>query len=192
MAHKGSALLTAVGRERSYSGSESSPRSPRYPVVSRSRSETESTASSVTKNNEETQETALQDPDRWDIVADDETNMAHSNEPFSARIAGLVNHEDVESVLELQSNMLSRFEKANAQMDRFNELSANRFQETQELFRNYTRLLSRMKRDLNSVFRRIKDLKQKLDGQLPVEAMRAAALERDREKDDTNSEDNEQ
>ncbi|XP_062506900.1 kxDL motif-containing protein 1-like [Corticium candelabrum] len=88
---------------------------------------------------------------------------------FVERTIGMVNREDINSILELQNNMLQRFEKSNTQLDRLNEFSRQRYLKTVEQFRHHTRILVKMKRDLDSVFRRIKDLKQRLHGQYPMD-----------------------
>lgn len=93
---------------------------------------------------------------------------------FVERLIGMVNHDDINSILELQGNMLQRFEKTNTQLDRLNEFSKQRYLETVEQFRRYTRTLVRMKRNLDSVFRRIKDLKQRLHSQYPEDFMMVA------------------
>eukprot|EP00118_Oscarella_pearsei_P025901 m.309003 g.309003 ORF g.309003 m.309003 type:complete len:235 (+) comp45244_c0_seq1:862-1566(+) len=184
MAHKGSALLTSIAgsnrRDRSESsfGSSSLPTSPHSPKFELSSSSDSS--SSKDEEMDETQSAAENASlpaaveDRWDVISESDAMDVTSKKPMSARLAGLVNHQDVKSVLELQSNMLDKFEKANAQLDRFNEFSLARFHETQEQFRGYTKTLSKMKRDLNSVFRRIKDLKQKMAIQLPSKLLHPA------------------
>ena len=51
---------------------------------------------------------------------------------------------------------LSRYEKTNEMLINFNILSSGRFQTTQQTFVKHTELLSDMKADLDSVFKRIR------------------------------------
>lgn len=53
---------------------------------------------------------------------------------------------------------LSRFEKTNEMLINFNILSANRFAVTSAQFRQNTQLLYDMKKDLDSIFKRIRYL----------------------------------
>lgn len=51
---------------------------------------------------------------------------------------------------------LSRFEKTNEMLINFNILSANRFEATVKDFQKHTQLLFDMKKDLDTVFKRIR------------------------------------
>ena len=112
---------------------------------------------------------------------------------FVERLNGMVNHEDINSILELQGVMLQRFEKSNTQLDRLNDFSRQRYLETVEQFRRYTHILIKMKRNLDSVFRRIKDLKHRLQSQHPEDFMMVAGeindLEQDNEEEEIDTRD---
>ena len=51
---------------------------------------------------------------------------------------------------------LDRFEKTNEMLANFNNLSSARLQQMSERFLHHTRTLVEMKRDLDSIFRRIR------------------------------------
>lgn len=51
---------------------------------------------------------------------------------------------------------LSRYEKTNEMLINFNLLSSSRYEVTVKEFQNHTQLLSDMKRDLDSIFKRIR------------------------------------
>ncbi|KAJ7385441.1 KxDL motif-containing protein 1 [Desmophyllum pertusum] len=55
-----------------------------------------------------------------------------------------------------------KFEKTNATFGRFNDLSGARFLHLNQQLKNHTKMLVDMKKDLDSVFRRIRTLKAKL------------------------------
>ncbi|XP_068693342.1 uncharacterized protein [Montipora foliosa] len=57
---------------------------------------------------------------------------------------------------------LAKFEKTNAKFGRFNDLSEARYSHLHQQLRNHTKMLLDMKKDLDSVFRRIRTLKNKL------------------------------
>uniref|UniRef100_UPI004038C16A kxDL motif-containing protein 1 isoform X3 n=1 Tax=Callospermophilus lateralis TaxID=76772 RepID=UPI004038C16A len=74
---------------------------------------------------------------------------------FCSRILSMVNTDDVNAIILAQKNMLDRFEKTNEMLLNFNNLSSARLQQMSERFLHHTRTLVEMKRDLDSIFRRI-------------------------------------
>ena len=90
-----------------------------------------------------------------------------ASDTFVNILAGLVEHGDVDAILRQQGQMLGRFEKTNEKLERFNSLEAGRFNLAMEQFRSHTRVLLEMKKDLDSVFRRIRVLRGKLSRQYP-------------------------
>uniref|UniRef100_H0VZ05 KxDL motif-containing protein 1 n=1 Tax=Cavia porcellus TaxID=10141 RepID=H0VZ05_CAVPO len=86
---------------------------------------------------------------------------------FCSRILSMVNADDVNAIILAQKNMLDRFEKTNEMLLNFNNLSSARLQQMSERFAHHTRTLVEMKRDLDSIFRRIRTLKGKLARQHP-------------------------
>ncbi|KAM4888168.1 kxDL motif-containing protein 1 isoform 2-T3 [Thomomys bottae] len=86
---------------------------------------------------------------------------------FCSRVLSMVNAEDVDAIILAQKNMLDRFEKTNEMLLNFNSLSSARLQQMNERFLHHTRTLVEMKRDLDSIFRRIRALKGKLVRQHP-------------------------
>uniref|UniRef100_A0A8C6QRZ7 KxDL motif-containing protein 1 n=1 Tax=Nannospalax galili TaxID=1026970 RepID=A0A8C6QRZ7_NANGA len=86
---------------------------------------------------------------------------------FCGRFLSMVNADDVNAIILAQKNMLDRFEKTNEMLLNFNNLSSVRLQQMSERFLHHTRTLVDMKRDLDSIFRRIRTLKGKLARQHP-------------------------
>lgn len=86
---------------------------------------------------------------------------------FCSRILSMVNVDDINAIILAQKNMLDRFEKTNEMLVNFNNLSSARLQQMSECFVHHTRTLVEMKRDLDSIFRRIRTLKGKLARQHP-------------------------
>ncbi|XP_064175748.1 kxDL motif-containing protein 1-like isoform X1 [Anguilla rostrata] len=86
---------------------------------------------------------------------------------FCDRMLSMVNSEDVNAIIQAQRHMLDRFEKTNEMLLNFNGLSNVRLQQMNERFLHHTRTLVEMKKDLDSVFRRIRTLKSKIAKQYP-------------------------
>uniref|UniRef100_A0A8C5XF47 KxDL motif-containing protein 1 n=1 Tax=Microcebus murinus TaxID=30608 RepID=A0A8C5XF47_MICMU len=79
-----------------------------------------------------------------------------ASERLFTRILSMVNTDDVNAIILAQKNMLDRFEKTNEMLLNFNSLSSARLQHMSERFLHHTRTLVEMKRDLDSIFRRIR------------------------------------
>ncbi|XP_076978256.1 kxDL motif-containing protein 1 isoform X1 [Tamandua tetradactyla] len=94
---------------------------------------------------------------------------------FCSRILNMVDADDVNAIIQAQKNMLDRFEKTNEMLLNFNNLSSARLQQMSERFLHHTRTLVEMKRDLDSIFRRIRTLKGKLARQHPEAFSRGVA-----------------
>ncbi|XP_039988865.1 kxDL motif-containing protein 1 [Xiphias gladius] len=86
---------------------------------------------------------------------------------FCSRMLSMVNSEDVNAIIQAQRHMLDRFEKTNEMLINFNGLSNVRLQQMNERFLLHTRTLVEMKKDLDSIFRRIRTLKGKIAKQYP-------------------------
>jgi len=82
-------------------------------------------------------------------------------------LAGVVNQGDVEEMVRAQKEMLQRFEKTNEMLTNVNSLSAVRLEKANNDFKKHTQNVIEMKRDLESIFKRLKNIKQKLNKQMP-------------------------
>uniref|UniRef100_A0A3P9CUJ3 KxDL motif-containing protein 1 n=1 Tax=Maylandia zebra TaxID=106582 RepID=A0A3P9CUJ3_9CICH len=79
-----------------------------------------------------------------------------ASDVFCNRMLSMVNSEDVNAIIQAQRHMLDRFEKTNEMLINFNGLSNVRLQQMNERFLLHTRTLVEMKKDLDSIFRRIR------------------------------------
>lgn len=86
---------------------------------------------------------------------------------FIQTLSHQVNEHDVETLIQAQQQMLLRFEKTNEMLINCNALSASRFEVASREIKRHIQLLIEMKKDLDSVFRRIRFLKMKLSQQYP-------------------------
>nr|KAG5695170.1 hypothetical protein BaRGS_030216 [Batillaria attramentaria] len=84
---------------------------------------------------------------------------------FATSLVGQVNREDVGSMVQVQREMLSRFEKTNEMLINFNLLSGARYEASVKDFQTHTQLLADMRQDLDSIFKRIRrqDINQIVD-----------------------------
>jgi hypothetical protein len=128
-------------------------------------------------------------------------------EVFIQGLAGIVDQQDVESMIRAQKQMypsqvfvihlllyifysrLQRFEKTNEMLTNCNALSANRLKTIGPEFKKHTQLLLEMKKDLDYIFKKIRAIKTKLSAQYPdafAEAVRSSLAEECEEDEELN------
>ncbi|CAG9764183.1 unnamed protein product [Ceutorhynchus assimilis] len=95
-------------------------------------------------------------------------------EVFIQGLAGIVDQQDVETMIRAQKQMLQRFEKTNEMLTNCNALSASRLKTVGPEFRKHVQLLGEMKRDLDYIFKKIRAVKVKLSQQYPESFAEAA------------------
>lgn len=83
-------------------------------------------------------------------------------------LAGIVNQGDVELMVRAQKKMLQRFEKTNEMLTNVNNLSSTRLERANNDFKKHTSNVLEMKKDLDSVFKRIRAIRAKLAKQMPA------------------------
>lgn len=105
--------------------------------------------------------------EHWDTVWAATGMESSAAGVFCSRMLSMVNREDVNAIVQAQRHMLDRFEKTNEMLLNFNNLSSVRLSQMTERYLNHTRALVEMKKDLDSIFRRIRTLKDKLSKQHP-------------------------
>ncbi|XP_011504388.1 PREDICTED: kxDL motif-containing protein CG10681 [Ceratosolen solmsi marchali] len=88
-------------------------------------------------------------------------------EVFVQGLAGIVDQQDVESMIRAQKQMLQRFEKTNEMLTNCNHLSVNRLKSAGSEFKKHTALLVDMKKDLDYIFKKVRIIKNKLSQQYP-------------------------
>ncbi|XP_040567648.1 kxDL motif-containing protein CG10681 isoform X2 [Lepeophtheirus salmonis] len=109
-----------------------------------------------------------------------------ASEVFIQGLAGIVNQQDIASIVIAQKKMLQRFEKTNEMLANCNSLSMTRYEKSLKDFKNHTKLVTDMRKDLDSIFKRIKVIKSKMVIRYP-EAVKASGYDpekMDKEEDD--------
>lgn len=86
---------------------------------------------------------------------------------FAEALTAQVNQQDVDCMIQAQKHMMLRFEKTNEMLINCNALSTVRFHNACQEFKRHTLLLMDMKKDLDIVFRKVRNLKTKLTFQYP-------------------------
>ncbi|XP_056638928.1 kxDL motif-containing protein CG10681 [Diorhabda carinulata] len=101
-------------------------------------------------------------------------------EVFIQGLAGIVDQQDVETMIRAQKQMLQRFEKTNEMLTNCNALSISRLKTVGPEFKKHIQLLSETKKDLDYIFKKIRVIKTKLSSQYPeafAEAVRSSFAE---------------
>lgn len=102
-------------------------------------------------------------------------NMAHgeychspASQVIAQALANQVNHGDIECIIQSQKHVLRSLEKTNEMLNTCNALSETRFVVANKELQRHTKLLLELKKDLDSVFKRIRLLKGKLTQRYPA------------------------
>ncbi|KAG5681350.1 hypothetical protein PVAND_010794 [Polypedilum vanderplanki] len=90
-----------------------------------------------------------------------------SSEVFVHQLAGLVNPQDISTIIRNQKQMLQRFEKTNEMLLNVNQLSQSRLSNITEEYKKNSKLLIEMKKDLEYIFKKIRTIKSKMEAKYP-------------------------
>ena len=88
-------------------------------------------------------------------------------EVFLEKLTDLMHHDNVVSIRQEQSQMMRHLEVANWKLASLNEISETTFNKCATDFRHHTKMLQDMKKQLDSIFRRIRNLKLKVATMYP-------------------------
>lgn len=99
------------------------------------------------------------------ISKNDSESTTSSFDPFLDQFKNLISKRDVQEICEIQRSLLNRFEKSNQTLVYCNELSNQHYIKLAKDFRMHTSKMNEMYKDLDSIFHRIKIIKQKLNEQ---------------------------
>ena len=92
---------------------------------------------------------------------------------FTSRLTNIMSHENVTAIRQDQAKMLHTMELANWKLSSLNDISESTFQSCSADFKHVSKRLVDMKKQLDSVFRRIRHLKAHIAATYP-EAYTAA------------------
>lgn len=95
---------------------------------------------------------------------------------FMDRFTDLVHHDNVQDIREKQCQMLHILELSNSKLGSLNDISERTFEQNVVDFRHHIKMLQDMKKQLDSIFRRIRSLKGRVA--LAYPQAYAAAIEK--------------
>ena len=91
------------------------------------------------------------------------------------RSLSLINQKDIEIIHFTQRHILDQLERSNAKLAQVNKFSIHRFIKLGPQIKRHTRTLVDTKKELDSIFRRIRILQGKIQSQYPDHFKRAAS-----------------
>lgn len=94
--------------------------------------------------------------------------------PDCRALENILREQDVSKIISQQNNLLSRLEKTNAMLQTVNELSIQRSESLTGQLRSYTRMLVSMKRELNTILKRVDSIQKILRRKYPPEYQQEA------------------
>uniref|UniRef100_A0A2P2IR49 KxDL domain-containing protein n=1 Tax=Rhizophora mucronata TaxID=61149 RepID=A0A2P2IR49_RHIMU len=86
----------------------------------------------------------------------EKVSIREASQEVSRDFQTLINHDDLNSLKQLQHLTLGRLQDSNAVLSHFNEYSENCFAEVSPDFTRNTRLLKSMKSDLDYIFQKLR------------------------------------
>ena len=123
------------------------------------------------RGGEDTEKDETQD----DFELEKREQLPQLGDLFVDRFTDLINHEHVRDIRETQSQMLHTLELSNSKLASLNNISEKTYEKTVSQFRHNIKMLQDMKKQLDSIFRRIRVLKGRVAAGYPQAY--AAALE---------------
>ncbi|XP_031571167.1 uncharacterized protein LOC116305413 [Actinia tenebrosa] len=85
-----------------------------------------------------------------------------ASDSFCNTMCAMMSKPDIEKIGQLQLETLTRFQEMNTKFNNFNRYSFERYEQLNIHFQSHTRMIVDMKKDLDIIFRRIRNLKTKL------------------------------
>ncbi|KAI9495559.1 hypothetical protein BDB00DRAFT_813811 [Zychaea mexicana] len=82
---------------------------------------------------------------------------------------------DLKQMQQDQTDCLAIYQSTHEQLEAFNDFSKARYQNINKHFESHTSMLKEMKRDLDSVYTKLRKVKGKLEQKYPLEMGRAQA-----------------
>ena len=125
---------------------------------------------------------SMTDPDTMTTEGEKKEDEC-DRDAFIKSLTDIVPHEKIVAIRQEQAKMLQVLEVCNWKLASLNEVSEDTFQRSVADFRQKTKMLSDMKKQLDSIFRRIRHLKAQVAVNYP-EAYAAAKAKYDTEIDD--------
>ena len=118
-----------------------------------------------------------------DHIEEEATRTGSDGDTFIKNLSEIVPHDKIVAIRQEQAKMLQVLEITNWKLGSLNDVSEETFQRSVADFRQKTKMLGDMKKQLDSIFRRIRHLKAQVAASHP-EAYAAAKAKYDNEIDE--------
>ncbi|XP_011405386.1 PREDICTED: kxDL motif-containing protein 1-like [Amphimedon queenslandica] len=118
-----------------------------------------------------------------DHIDEEATRTASDGDIFINNLSEIVPHDKIVAIRQEQAKMLQVLEITNWKLSSLNDVSEETFQKSVADFRQKTKMLGDLKKQLDSIFRRIRHLKAQAAANYP-EAYAAAKAKYDNEIDE--------
>ncbi|KAG1049052.1 hypothetical protein G6F43_008596 [Rhizopus delemar] len=86
---------------------------------------------------------------------------------IAEKILNLKNEEDIATISRDQDECLDAYRDSEKRLEAFNKFSKARYQDIYQHFEQHTKLLKQMKKDMNSVFTKLRKIKSQLNEAYP-------------------------
>jgi len=103
-----------------------------------------------------------------------------SSESFVEALCSQIDADNIDTIIRTQKHSLSRFEKTNEMLSNCCQLSATRLETAKKELTQHTQTIIEMRKDLQSIFRRVRTFKQTLAERYPQTAENQPSSSTDR------------
>ncbi|KAM9961474.1 hypothetical protein ACTFIR_004325 [Dictyostelium discoideum] len=102
------------------------------------------------------------------------------------QMIGLTNQNDVNNILNLQTEILKKQYETNHMLSHFNEYSSQKYHQMSSDFEKHTKMLKEMKKDLDYIFKKTRNLQILLNEKFQIPGVSDQYNEEEDEDDDDN------
>ena len=125
-------------------------------------------------------ESSEKDEIQDDFEPKEKEQLPRLGDLFMDRFTDLIHHENVQDIREKQCQMLDTLELSNSKLSSLNDISERTYEQSVVEFRHSIKMLQDMKKQLDSIFRRIRILKGRVAAGYPqayATALEAGAID---------------
>ncbi|KAN0009026.1 hypothetical protein ACTFIU_008916 [Dictyostelium citrinum] len=118
------------------------------------------------------------------IESNDSKDIPTASKTITDQMIGLTNQNDVNNILNLQTEILKKQYETNHMLSHFNEYSSQKYNQMSSDFEKHTKMLKEMKKDLDYIFKKTRNLQILLNEKFQIPGVTDQYNEEDEEDED--------
>ncbi|KAN0033860.1 hypothetical protein ACTFIV_000336 [Dictyostelium citrinum] len=118
------------------------------------------------------------------LESNDSKHIPTPSKTITDQMIGLTNQNDVNNILNLQTEILKKQYETNHMLSHFNEYSSQKYNQMSSDFEKHTKMLKEMKKDLDYIFKKTRNLQILLNEKFQIPGVTDQYNEEDEEDED--------